>query len=961
MAPYTRWLRIVGILAVLQGAVFAADNLCADLGSGCLATQSASLPTGSAGSSSPESVTATLTNNGTTNTPFSVNINPQAQSWLSAQPSGGNINGGGATVDITISGNAQNLNPGTYHATVTIQGTNTSAIINVTFVVNGTTITAQPPSISIGPILPSLQQAVSVLVNPAAEVAIGSSTSQGGAWLSASPATISAPASFSATIDARTLTPGTYQGNILLQQNGFSGSPFVPLNVPVTVIVGIAVPNVTGQTQAGATTAIQSANLTVGSVTFAPSNTVALGKVISQNPAATTVVTVGSSVSLVISSGPAPATVPNVVGLTQSSASSAIVAAGLTLGSVTISNSNSVPAGSVISQSPAAGTQANAGSPVNLVVSGGLGQVTVPNVAGLTQAAASNALQAAGLVTGTITTSPSNSVPAGSVISQSPLAGISVSGGSAVNLVISTGTDQVTVPNVAGATQSAAQNTILAAGLVVGSIDFASSPTIPSGNVISEAPPAGTQTSTGSIVNLVISSGPAQQSSGTIFALPQLAFGGGWYTALYFSNTTTSTTSIQVDFIAESGTPLSVPLRRNGSDVGSVTSQTVSLNPGETVILEALNRGDLTQGWVEATLPAGVNGYGVFRQSIAGRPDQEAVVPLTSETSQVVDFTYDDTGLTTAIAIVNPSNLQITVTATAYRNDGTLIGSSAIPLGPRTKQALVLRNLQGLIVGQRGWITFSADNGAVSVLGLRAWGEAFTSIPVTPRSGTSITSSTFALPQFAVGGGWYTALYFSNTTSSAATIGLNYIADFGVPSLVPLLMNGQDMGQVSGQTISLNPGQSVILELPNTGNLIQGWVEASLDPGVVGYAVYRQSVAGRADQEAVVPLEPESARSAELIYDNTDHVTALAILNPSNFQSTITITALGSDGSVAGSTQIALPPRWKQEWLLTDLPGLAGTAGKRGSINFSVSPGTVSVLGLRSGGSAFTSIPAVHQ
>ena len=64
-------------------------------------------------------------------------------------------------------------------------------------------------------------------------------------------------------------------------------------------------------------------------------------------------------------------TVPDLVGLTQSAAEAVIVAAGLSVGTVTTQNSNTVPAGSVISHTPAAGTEAIPGTEVDLVVSEG--------------------------------------------------------------------------------------------------------------------------------------------------------------------------------------------------------------------------------------------------------------------------------------------------------------------------------------------------------------------------------------------------------------------------------------------------------------------------------------------------------------------------------------------------------------------------------------------------------------
>jgi hypothetical protein len=65
------------------------------------------------------------------------------------------------------------------------------------------------------------------------------------------------------------------------------------------------VPNVVGDTQAAATTAITGAGLVVGTVTKASSSTVASGDVISESPIAGTSVNSGSAVNLVISTGPA--------------------------------------------------------------------------------------------------------------------------------------------------------------------------------------------------------------------------------------------------------------------------------------------------------------------------------------------------------------------------------------------------------------------------------------------------------------------------------------------------------------------------------------------------------------------------------------------------------------------------------------------------------------------------------
>jgi len=174
-------------------------------------------------------------------------------------------------------------------------------------------------------------------------------------------------------------------------------------------------------------------------VTQQNSNTVATGNVISQDPASGSSVAEGSPVNLIISSGPPMVTVPNVVGLTQDAATTAITEAKLTLGNLPRQNSNTVATGNVISQDPASGSSAAEDSPVNLVISSGSPTVAVPNVVGLTQAAATTAITEAKLTLGSVTQQNSNTVAAGNVISQDPASGSSAAEGSPVNLVISSG------------------------------------------------------------------------------------------------------------------------------------------------------------------------------------------------------------------------------------------------------------------------------------------------------------------------------------------------------------------------------------------------------------------------------------------------------------------------------------------------------------------------------------------
>jgi hypothetical protein len=142
--------------------------------------------------------------------------------------------------------------------------------------------------------------------------------------------------------------------------------------------------------------------------------------------------------------------VPNLVGQTESGASSLLTAmgVGLDLGTVTMQTSSIVPIGEVISQVPTAGAQVLVGSSVSVAISSG---VPVPSVVGQTEANAEGSITGAGLNVGTVTTQYSDTVSSGNVISQSPTSPPNVNGGTSVNLVVSNGVppaaDQLTLEN----------------------------------------------------------------------------------------------------------------------------------------------------------------------------------------------------------------------------------------------------------------------------------------------------------------------------------------------------------------------------------------------------------------------------------------------------------------------------------------------------------------------------------
>ena len=174
------------------------------------------------------------------------------------------------------------------------------------------------------------------------------------------------------------------------------------------------------------------------------SDTVPAGRVYRQDPPAGSEVRRGASVTYWVSAGKPQVAVPDLVGLDQAQAQAALAAVGLFLGEVTSEPSETVPAGIVLRQDPAAGTKVAKGARVDIVISSGspspspsptASTVTLPDVYGMDATVAIDQLEALGL-TVTVRKVGGTGQPPGTVVGMSPEPGTAVPVGSRVRLVV---------------------------------------------------------------------------------------------------------------------------------------------------------------------------------------------------------------------------------------------------------------------------------------------------------------------------------------------------------------------------------------------------------------------------------------------------------------------------------------------------------------------------------------------
>ncbi len=166
------------------------------------------------------------------------------------------------------------------------------------------------------------------------------------------------------------------------------------------------------------------------------SKTVEAGRVIATAPSAETEVQEGSVITLLLSSGPAPVHVPDVVGSTLEAAEATLTNAELEVGTVTKRVSSTQPAGTVLAQLPTSGQSLRAGEKVNLTIAKAPKEVEVPQVVGAAEAAASAALKHAGFTSRSEPRTTSEQSQVGVVLEQSPEAGTHARKGTTVTIVV---------------------------------------------------------------------------------------------------------------------------------------------------------------------------------------------------------------------------------------------------------------------------------------------------------------------------------------------------------------------------------------------------------------------------------------------------------------------------------------------------------------------------------------------
>ena len=260
------------------------------------------------------------------------------------------------------------------------------------------------------------------------------------------------------------------------------------------------VPNVVGSSISVATQRLRSEGFEVSYVrdnSDKPRNTV-----VGQSPSGGSSVDEGSTVTLNISEGPRLQEVPNVVGLGRRAARRTLTDAGFEVEEKRVPD-DTVKVDRVIRQAPSGNSTAAQGQTVTLDVSSGPAQGVVPDVVGKTEQDARAALEGAGFRVTAASKEDASAEP-GTVLAQNPGKDATAARGSTVTITVAEEVSEVEVPNVVGATQNKATETLSGGGLKVVVEDAPADSPDGDGVVQSQSPGAGEKVDGGSTVTITV-------------------------------------------------------------------------------------------------------------------------------------------------------------------------------------------------------------------------------------------------------------------------------------------------------------------------------------------------------------------------------------------------------------------------------------------------------------------------
>ena len=475
----------------------------------------------------------------------------------------------------------------------------------------------------------------------------------------------------------------------------------------------------------------------------------------------------------------------------------------------------------------------------------------------------------------------------------------------------------------------------------------------------------------------------------------QVASGGGWKTSLYLINPTSAAAEFKVNFWADRGTPLTMPLTMTGNGaVQTLDAATVTgtVGPNSTILIESQPAAyrarrdaasteaqesacppscrrlppELT-GWAEVLSSSAVSGYGVLAYISPTGVPSEGAIPLDTTTSSTLLLPYESSnGFGASAVMANLSRTYGTQNTTiVWDENGNDLSDTVVNLAASGGASLMVDDLAPATAGHRGYLQFTSTAGpglaGPNVAGL-GWRRVNPAGGLTPVMALDVSdghnrSGGASFAHVVAGAGWTTSLYLINALDYAgenapgpAAAFVYFYGDDGTALTLPLTVtqNGS-VETLNSATLSALVGtnSTVLIEIASPSPTpVTGWAGVQLDNPMAGYGVIHYDSPAGAQSEATLPLEFNRESSFLLPYDCTNGLTMNVALTASisDLIKTVpvAVTAVDENGTALPGATLSLPEGGHTSFTLSDL--IPAATGHRGFLEFTATPVSFSSL-----------------
>jgi len=223
-------------------------------------------------------------------------------------------------------------------------------------------------------------------------------------------------------------------------------------------------------------------------------------------------------------------------------------------------------------------------------------------------------------------------------------------------------------------------------------------------------------------------------TTGGTFA--HIASGNGWTTTFVLVNAGTSGANVHLNFYADNGSPLTLPISypQDGAAITQASSVNTGMGVGSTLLIKStgVEADPLLIGSAQLTVEGNVGGFVIFGY----QNGNEAVVPLQTGNAGGYIIPFDNTaGTGTGIAVSNNSAQPASISAIFRNSAGAQVGTATIPLAAHGHSAIVLQSQYPVTANIQGTVEFDAPAGVqIGALGIRTpIAHTFTTLPALAK------------------------------------------------------------------------------------------------------------------------------------------------------------------------------------------------------------------------------------